>query len=66
LFAASYRVPKGHRLEVDVSSSNFDRYDRNLNTGEPFAVSPRMEPAEQTIHHSGSGPSRVLLPVRRA
>jgi putative CocE/NonD family hydrolase len=63
LWATSYVVPAGHRLRVEVSSSNFPRYARNLNNGEPFGMSDWIEVAEQEIHHSAEHPSRVLLRV---
>jgi len=52
LFAA------GHRIRVDVSSSNFPRLDRNPNTGEPIGRHTRMEVAEQTVFGG-----EVVLPV---
>jgi putative CocE/NonD family hydrolase len=63
LCATSYVVRRGHRLRVDVSSSNFDRYDRNPNTGERFGSSTRMLVAEQAIHHAPGRASHVVLPV---
>lgn len=63
LYATGYLVPKGHRLRVDVSSSNFDRYDRNLNTGAPFGRPPRLVIAEQAIHHGPARLSQVVLPI---
>ncbi len=63
LFATSYVVRRGHRLRVDVSSSDFDRYDRNPNTGDPWGSSDRMLIAKQQIHHSPGRESRVVLPV---
>ena len=54
---------KGHRIRLDVSSSNFPRFSRNLNTGEDVATGTRMTIAQQTILHSSTYPSHVLLPV---
>lgn len=54
---------KGHQIRLEISSSNFPRYDRNLNTGESGAVATRMRKAQQTVHHSKQHPSYVLLPV---
>jgi putative CocE/NonD family hydrolase len=65
LCATSYVLPSGHRLRVDVSSSNFDRYDRNPNTGEPFGTAAVTVVAEQRIHHDAAHPSHVVLPVLR-
>jgi predicted acyl esterase len=50
-------------VRVEVSSSNFPRFDRNLNTGEDPGTGTRMVRAEQTIHHSPQYPSHVVLPV---
>ena len=54
---------RGHRLRVDVTSSSFPRFSRNLNTGEDVGTSTRMEIARQTILHTDAYPSHVLLPV---
>jgi len=64
LWATSYVVPAGHSIRLEVSSSNFPRFARNLNNGEAFGMSDRVEVATQTIHHSAEYPSRLLLPVR--
>jgi uncharacterized protein len=53
----------GHRLRLDVSSSNFPRFSRNLNTGEDVATGIRWEIAQQTVFHSEEYPSRLVLPV---
>jgi putative CocE/NonD family hydrolase len=63
LWATSYVVKAGHRIRVEVSSSNFDRYDRNPNTGNDFGLSAEAVPATQTIYHSAEYPSRITLPV---
>ncbi len=63
LWATSYVVPAGHRLRVEISSSNFPRFTRNLNTGHDFGMSNEIAVADQTIHHSAEYPSHVLLPV---
>jgi putative CocE/NonD family hydrolase len=56
----------GHCIRLDVSSSSFPRFDRNLNTGEPIAQATRMQIAHQTMFHSGEYPSHVALPVLEA
>lgn len=61
LWATSFTVPAGHRIRLEISSSNFPRFTRNLNNGEPFGMSDRVEIATQTVHHSESYPSRLLL-----
>ncbi len=63
LGSTSHVIKAGHRIRVDVSSSNFPRFDRNPNTGAPLGVDSRLESAQQTIHHSAIFPSRVILPV---
>ncbi|MEP6872090.1 MAG: CocE/NonD family hydrolase [Anaerolineaceae bacterium] len=55
----------GHRIRVDISSSNFPRFSRNLNTGEDVATGTRMAVARQTVLHSSQYPSRIMLPVVR-
>jgi putative CocE/NonD family hydrolase len=53
----------GHRIRVEVSSSNFPRFDRNLNTGRLNADEQRMQIARQTVHHGSRYPSHLVLPV---
>jgi putative CocE/NonD family hydrolase len=53
----------GHRLRVEVSSSNFPRYDRNPNTGGTFATDATTVVARQTVYHDAGHPSRLVLPV---
>jgi len=53
----------GHRIGLDVSSSNFPRFDRNLNTGLDNERTVEMRVAQQTVYHSGDRPSRLVLPV---
>jgi putative CocE/NonD family hydrolase len=54
---------RGHRIRIHVTSSLFPHFDRNLNTGEPFARTGRTVPAEQAVYHSAKHPSRVILPI---
>ncbi|PWU02876.1 MAG: hypothetical protein C5B51_20130 [Terriglobia bacterium] len=54
---------KGHRLRLEVSSSNFPRFDRNPNTGGPIAEETRLWKANQTIFHGREHPSRIDLMV---
>jgi len=54
---------KGHRIRVDVSSSNFPRWDVNPNTGEPLARSRRQVKADNTVFHEAGRASRVVLPI---
>jgi uncharacterized protein len=53
----------GHRIRLDVSSSSFPRFDRNLNTGEPIARAIKMQIAHQAVFHSAEFVSCILLPV---
>lgn len=63
LWATSNVFQPGHRIRIEITSSNFPRFDRNLNTGEDPATGTRMEKAQQTIHHSAKYPSHVVLPI---
>jgi putative CocE/NonD family hydrolase len=54
---------RGHRIRLEVSSSNFPRFDRNLNTGQPAGAGVAGQPAHQTVLHDQAHPSHVLLPV---
>jgi uncharacterized protein len=53
----------GHKLRVEVSSSNFPRFDRNLNTGENAGASSNFVKAANTIYHDAQHPSALILPV---
>ena len=57
---------KGHRIRVDISSSNFPRFDVNPNTGEPIGLSRRLMSSDITLHHSAAYPSHVVLPIAPA
>jgi hypothetical protein len=61
--ALAHTFLPGHRVQLDVSSSNFPRFDRNLNTGEPLATGARTEIAHQSVHHDRKHPSHLVLPV---
>jgi putative CocE/NonD family hydrolase len=63
LGATSNVFLKGHRIRVEISSSNFPRFDRNPNTGKPFGEDSAVKSAWQTIHHAGDMASLLLLPV---
>jgi len=65
LWATSNVFKKGHQIRVEISSSNFPRFDRNLNTGNYFATDTTILKAEQTIYHSAEYPSCIVLPVIR-
>ena len=53
----------GHRMRVDITSSNFPQFDRNPNTGEDLGVSDKVRLARQKIFHTAERPSHILLPV---
>ena len=53
----------GHRIRLEVSSSNFPRFDRNLNTGHAPGMDAEIEIADQTVYHDTSRPSHLTLPV---
>jgi hypothetical protein len=63
LYPTSNLFKRGHRIRVDISSSNFPRFDVNPNTGEPLNDHRRMVTAVNTIHHDRAHPSHILLPV---
>ena len=53
----------GHRVRLEVSSSNFPRFDRNPNAGHQSGMDAEMRVAEQTVFHDGQRPSHLTLPV---
>jgi putative CocE/NonD family hydrolase len=61
------RVPAGHRLRVQVASSDFPQFDRNLNTGGPVGAEgpSAIRAATQVVLHNQAYPSRITLPVFR-
>ena len=62
-WATSHVFLPGHRIRVEISSSNFPRFDRNLNTGEDQATATRRQTARQTVLHDQRYPSHIVLPV---
>lgn len=63
LWSTSIMIKAGHRLRVHVTSSNFPRWDRNLNTGEHETKGVKMRVARQRILHDSMHPSRIELPI---
>ncbi len=53
----------GHRIRVEISSSNFPQFDRNPNTGHAFGMDAELRTATQTIYHDAAHPSHIVLPV---
>jgi len=65
LHATSWYLPPGHRLRVEISSSNFPRFDRNLNTGGHNYDETTWKSAKNAVHHTQTQASRLILPVVR-
>jgi putative CocE/NonD family hydrolase len=63
LWSTSIVVAAGEKLRVHVTSSNFPRWDRNLNTGEPNAKATAHRVAQQAVVHDRTRQSRLILPV---
>jgi predicted acyl esterase len=63
LWATSNVFLAGHKLRLEVSSSNFPRFDRNMNTGEEQARATRMVKATNVIFHDKARPSALVVPV---
>ncbi|WP_206185292.1 CocE/NonD family hydrolase [Sphingosinicella sp. CPCC 101087] len=55
----------GHRIRIEVTSSNFPKFVRNLNTGGPNETETQMVVARNQVHHSGDAASYIVLPVVR-
>jgi putative CocE/NonD family hydrolase len=53
----------GHRIRLDITSSDFPNYDRNHNTAADQNADAELVTAEQTIHHGGAHATRIILPV---
>jgi putative CocE/NonD family hydrolase len=63
LYPTANVFKKGHRIRLDISSSNFPRFDVNPNTGEPLNRHRRMVIATNTVFHDRDRPSHIVLPV---
>jgi putative CocE/NonD family hydrolase len=63
LWATANVFKAGHRIRLYISSSNFPRFNRNLNTGEDIFGSSRSVRAHQTIYHDRDHASALILPV---
>jgi len=63
LWATSNVFLRGHSLRLEISSSNFPRFDRNMNTGEETRSARNFVPATNIILHDTQHPSALLLPV---
>jgi uncharacterized protein len=63
MYPTSVVFKRGHRIRLDISSSNFPRFDINPNTGEPLNNNRRWQIAENAIYHDSTHPSQITLPV---
>jgi putative CocE/NonD family hydrolase len=63
LWPTSNVFRRGHRIRLEISSTNFPRFDRNPHTGEPTATATATAIAEQAVFHGPRSPSRLVLPV---
>ena len=63
LYPTSNIFRSGHRIRLDISSSNFPRFDVNPNTGGPLGQDRRTLIAQQVIYHDADHPSQIVLPV---
>jgi putative CocE/NonD family hydrolase len=63
LWATSHLFAPGHCIRVEIASSNFPRFDRNLNTGADQASSSQFQTATQTVLHDQRYPSHIVLPI---
>lgn len=63
LWSTSHVFKAGHRIRLEVSSSNFPNFDRNPNTGHDFGVDAEVVAARQTVFHDFRYPSHLILPV---
>ncbi len=64
LSTSNYFAP-GHRIRIEVSSSNFPRFERNLNTGGNNFDEVQSRVAHNQIHHSSAHPSQIRLPIMK-
>lgn len=63
VWETSWEFQPRSRIRLEISSSDFPRWARNLNTGAPFGMTSEMRKAAQTIFHDPQHPSHVILPV---
>lgn len=62
-YPTANRFVRGHQIRVDISSSNYPRFDVNPNTGGALGQDRRLRVAENTLYHDASRPSQIVLPV---
>ena len=63
MYPTSLVFKRGHRIRLDISSSNFPRFDVNPNTGEPLNNNRRSQIAENTVYLDAKHPSQFIVPV---
>ncbi len=63
MYPTSLVFKRGHRIRLDISSSNFPRFDVNPNTGEPLNQNRRWRIADNSVYHDAQHPSRIILPI---
>ncbi len=63
MYPTSLVFRKGHRIRLDISSSNFPRFDVNPNTGEPLNDNRRTQVAENSVFHDAAHASHIILPI---
>ena len=64
LYPTSNIFRRGHRIRLDISSSNWPRFDKNPNTGGPLGLDRDVRVARQTVYHNPECPSHVILPLQ--
>jgi predicted acyl esterase len=64
LWSISLVINKGHRIGVQVSSSNYPRFEKNPNTGDDFPLENSLRVANNTVYMGKDYPSAIILPVR--
>jgi hypothetical protein len=63
LWPTSNLFRQGHRIRLEISGSNFPRFDRNPQTSDPIATAMAPAIATHVVHHGATTPSRIVLPV---
>jgi uncharacterized protein len=63
LWSTSNVFLKGYMLRIEISSSNFPRFERNLNTGEDPVFAKSFVSATNTLYHDAEHPSALILPL---
>jgi putative CocE/NonD family hydrolase len=63
MWSTSHVFFPGHRVRLEISSSAFPKYDRNLNTGGPIGTGTEMVVASNSVFHDAAHPSQLVLPL---